>query len=77
MSAVTASRAVLTVAYDLGDSAAWGEACRHARLWSRLYVDTHSLDKQRVVLVFRPAPDERWRDWERVRAQWILGELAA
>ncbi len=63
----------LAVVYDLRDPGAWDEACYHAKLWGRLYTDIHSLDSTHVVLVFRPAPDERWRAWERVRLEWIRG----
>jgi hypothetical protein len=31
-------------------------------------------DSGHVALVFRLAPDERWRAWERVRLRWILAE---
>jgi hypothetical protein len=65
------------VAYDLREPGAWDEACRYARLWGRLYTDGYYLDSEHIVLVFRPAPDERWQAWERVRAQWIVEELAA
>jgi hypothetical protein len=62
----------LALVYDLRDPGAWDEACRHARLWGRLYTDLHRLEDGHVVLVFRPAPDKRWREWERVRLEWIL-----
>jgi hypothetical protein len=69
---------ILTIVYDLSqDPGAWDEACRHARLWGRLYTDGFYLDPDHIVLVFRPAPDERWRDWEKVRRTWIMEELAA
>jgi hypothetical protein len=77
MNATVEQPVILTIVYDLRDPGAWDEACRHARLWGRLYTDLHRLDDQGVVLVFRPAPDERWREWERVRAQWIMKELVA
>ena len=73
---VTTAPTVLTVVYDLRDPGAWGEACRHRRLWGVLYTDAYSLGPDHIALVFRPADDERWRDWERVRLEW-LQETAA
>ena len=58
--------------YDLRDPAAWRAAHRHRGFWGKLYTDIHYLDTDHVVLVFRPAPDERWRAWEQVRLEWIL-----
>lgn len=66
--------AVLVRIYDLRDPGTRDEARRHRRLWGRLYTDIHVLDNDHVALVFRPAPDERWRPWERVRLRWILEE---
>jgi len=62
----------LIMVYDLSDSDAWQAARRHRALWGRLYVDVHALDPDHIALVFRPAPDERWRPWELVRLSWIL-----
>ena len=58
--------------YDLSDPVAWEAAHRHRGNWGKLYTDIHYLDTDHVVLVFRPAPDERWRAWESVRLEWIL-----
>jgi hypothetical protein len=58
--------------YDLSDPAGWQAARRHRGFWGVLYTEIHTLDTDHVALVFRPAPDERWRAWERVRLQWIL-----
>jgi hypothetical protein len=74
--ATSGATAVLVVTYDLRAPDAWGEACRHGRVWGRLYTDIHTLDADHIALVFRPADDERWRDWERVRLEW-LQETAA
>jgi hypothetical protein len=30
-----------------------------------------------IVAEIQPAPDERWRAWERVRLEWILEDRAA
>jgi hypothetical protein len=64
------------VVYDLRDPAAWRAAHHHRSFWGKLYTDTHTLDYDRVLLVFRPAPDCRWRSWESVRREWILEQLA-
>ena len=64
----------LLVVYDLRDDGAWQAAHRHRATWGRLYTDIVALDYDHVLLVFRPAPDERWRSWELVRLSWILGE---
>jgi hypothetical protein len=63
------------VLYDLSDPDAWEAARRHRAYWGRLYTDVFSLDLDRIVLVFRPAPDEDWRGFERIRLQWIFEEL--
>ncbi len=60
------------IAYDLQDPQAWLRAHRDRRLWERRYTDYHVLDHDRILLVFRPAPDTRWRGWEQVRRGWIL-----
>jgi hypothetical protein len=60
--------------YDLRDSAAWRAAHRHRSFWGKLYTDIYALDTDHVLLIFRPAPDERWRAWERVRLGWILAQ---
>jgi hypothetical protein len=57
----------LLIVYDLRDPAVRQAAHRHRAFWGR----THT---QIVLLVFRPAPDERWRAWEQVRLRWILDE---
>jgi hypothetical protein len=67
----------LVVVYDLSVTGAWDMACRHARWWGRHYVELSVLDDNHIALVCRPAGDERWRAWERVRAEWIREELAA
>lgn len=59
--------------YDLRNPDAWRAAHRHRGFWGQLYVDIHYLDNDHAVLVFRSAPDERWRPWERARLRWILG----
>lgn len=41
------------------------------------HTDVHVLDSDHVALVFRPVPDERWRAWEAVRLEWILGDEVA
>jgi hypothetical protein len=63
--------------YDLRDPGARQQAHYHRNLWGRLYTDVHVLDSARVALVFRPAPDERWRAWEAVRLEWILEDEVA
>ncbi len=63
--------------YDLRDPAARQAAHRHRHYWGKLYTEIHILDTDHVALVFRPAPDERWRRWERVRLDWILKDRAA
>jgi hypothetical protein len=65
----------LLVVYDLRDPLAWQAAHRHRGTWGRLYTDIVALDYDHVLLVFRPAPGQRWRSWERVRAGWILEQL--
>jgi hypothetical protein len=64
------------VAYDLRDAGARGQARRHRDCWGRLYTDIHILDSYHIALVFRPAPDERWRAWERVRLEWLQEQAA-
>jgi hypothetical protein len=65
----------LVVAYDLRDPATWQAAHRHRATWGRRYTDIVALDYDHVALVFRPAPDQRWRPWEAGRQSRILGEL--
>jgi hypothetical protein len=60
--------------YNLRDPAARQAARRHRSFWGKLYTEIHALDSDHVALVFRPAPDERWRAWERLRLRWILEE---
>jgi hypothetical protein len=62
------------IVYDLSDPGGFPAARRHRCLWGRLYTDIVTLDLDHIALVFRPAPDERWRPWELVRLSWILGE---
>jgi hypothetical protein len=66
--------AVLAIVYDLRDPAARQASHRHRGFWGKLYTDIYALDADHVALVFRPAPDERWRRWESVRLRWILEE---
>ncbi len=47
--------------YDLRDPDARRASHRHRGFWGKLYTDIHFLDAAHVALVFRPAPDERWR----------------
>lgn len=63
--------------YDLRDLAARQAAHRHRAFWGKLYTEIHALDYDHVALVFRPAPDERWRRWERVRLGWIIEDRGA
>jgi hypothetical protein len=63
--------------YDLRDTGARQHAHYHRNLCRRLYIDVHVLDADHVALVFRPAPDERWRPWEKVRLRGILEERGA
>ena len=63
--------------YGLRDPGARQQAHYHRNLWGRLYTDVHVLDSDRVALVFRPAPDERWGAWEAVRLEWILEDEVA
>jgi len=35
--------AACAIVYDLQDPGAWDEACRHARVWGRLYTDIRTL----------------------------------
>jgi hypothetical protein len=65
------------IIYDLRDPGARHQGRRDRNTWGKLYTDIHVLDRENVVLIFRPAPDERWRAWEKVRLRWILeGEAA-
>ena len=73
----TAELLPLLRVYDLRDPDAWRQAHRHRGFWRKLYTDIHVLDEDHVVLLFRPAPDERWRAWEKVRMGWILEDEAA
>ncbi len=66
---------MMIVLYDLRDPSAWQAAHRHRASWGKLYTDIHALDLDHVALVFRPAPDDRWRPWELVRLSWILDGL--
>jgi len=68
------SESVAIVVYDLRDPDQWQAAHRHRASWGRLYTDVVNLDIDHVALVFRPAPDERWRPWERARLEWILAD---
>lgn len=70
----TAEVLPLVRVYDLRDPAARQASHRHRGFWGKLYTEIHALDSAHVALVFRPAPDERWRAWERVRLRWILEE---
>lgn len=63
------------VLYDLTDPGAWRDSHRHRGLWGKLHTDYYFLGEDHVVMVFKPSPDARWREWERVRRDWILGEL--
>jgi hypothetical protein len=62
------------IIYDLRDPGQWQAAHRHRSFWGKLYTDVNALSDDRVLLVFRPAPDQRWRPWELVRLGWILNE---
>ncbi len=61
--------------YDLSVPGAWEAACQHAMWWGRLYANLACLGADRITVTFRPAPDERWREWERCRAGWIMRDL--
>jgi hypothetical protein len=65
----------LLVVYDLSDPDQWQAAHRHRAIWGRRFTDIHPLDYDHIALVFRPAPDCRWRPWESVRLGWILEQL--
>ena len=65
----------LTVVYDLTDPGAWDAACDHAMIWGRLYCQIEHLDNDHIAVLFNPAPDERWRGFERVRLEWLLQEM--
>jgi hypothetical protein len=60
--------------YDLRDPDAREATRRHRAFWGRTHTQIVLLDEDHVLLVFRPAPDERWRRWESVRLRWILEE---
>jgi hypothetical protein len=78
MSAMSTAEVLpLVRVYDLRDPAARQASHRHRGFWGKLYTEIHALDSDHVALVFRPAPDERWRAWERVRLGWILREREA
>jgi len=61
---------------DLRDPDAWQAAHRHRAMWGRLYTDIHALGLDHIALVFRPAPDERWRAWERARLRLLLEDFS-
>ncbi len=54
----------LLVVYDLSDLDGGEAAHRHRATWGRLYTDIVALDYDHVLLVFRPAPNQRWRRHE-------------
>jgi hypothetical protein len=60
--------------YDLRNSDAWQVSRRHRAYWGKRYTHIHPLDAFHVALVFRPAPEDRWRRWEAVRLRRILDE---
>ena len=64
------------VVYDLREPGAWQRSNRDRNFWGKLYTDITRLDDDHLLLTFRPAPDARWRPWERVRRRWILGDAA-
>ncbi len=64
------------IAYDLRESGSLERSKRDRRFWGSLYTDIYPLDAEHVVMVFRPAPDGRWRPWEAVRRGWILEEAS-
>ena len=63
------------IIYDLQDAHAWHQAHAHRHLWGRRFCEHYVLDEDHLLIVFRPAPDQRWRPWEAVRQSWILGQL--
>jgi hypothetical protein len=63
---------MVIVVYDLSDPDAWEAAHRHRGFWGKTHTRVHYLEENVVVLAFHPAPDERWRVWERARLEWIL-----
>ena len=67
--------AELPVVYNLRDPDARQAAHHHRATWGRLYTDIVVLDYDHILLVFRPAPDQRWRPCESVRLGWILEQL--
>ena len=73
---VATAPTVLTIVYDLAVPGAWDVACQHAELWGRLYCQIEHLDADHIAVLFNPAPDERWREFERVRLEWICEELS-
>ena len=62
------------ILYDLRDEDAWMQAHRDRKLWGKIYTDFYALDSDHIVLIFRPAPHERWRRWEEERRHMILGK---
>jgi hypothetical protein len=68
--------AELLVVYDLRNPNAQRAAHHHRATWGQLYTDIVALDCDHALLMFRPAPDDRWRPWECVRRGWILEQLA-
>jgi hypothetical protein len=70
------SSPALVIVYDLRRAGARKQAHRNRAMWGRLYTDIHTLDSDHIALVFRPAPDASWREWEQVRSGLILGEVA-
>jgi hypothetical protein len=65
----------MAVVYDLSVPGTWERACFHARQWGRLYSHLADIGANRIVFIFHPAPDPRWREWERVRERMILSDL--
>lgn len=65
-----------TIVYDLRAEGAWTRARKHRDYWGNLYTDATVLDNNHVALTFRPAPDSRWRAWEKVRKSWIMEDMA-
>jgi hypothetical protein len=66
--------ACFRILYDLRDEEA-GELARwHRRFWGRRFCEVLPLDRNYVVLTFRPSQDPKWRAWEEVRRRRIFGE---
>ncbi len=61
----------LSAVFDTNDPAEWELFNRCRDLWGKLYTEITWLGGGRVLLVFAPAPDKRWRPWEERRRQWI------